>query len=142
MSCKTGAKQRALFAAATLFAFLLFACQETEDGVCIVIDTCHSQPPTTAVLEVRVSPGAQSVAIYAGDNIETGRLVLTRESPEGDFDVALPLGNYAAVAKYFRVEQTILAVDADELSYSEGEKCEQTCYTAKDGVVQLTLDRP
>lgn len=133
---------RGAFPSAFLLALTLSACFQTEDGACIIVDTCESRPPTTAELKVQVSPGAQSVAIYAGDNIETGRLVLLRESPEGDFSVSLPLGNYSAVARYSRGGQNILAVDADELGYDHREECEQDCYSPDDGVVMLTLSNP
>jgi hypothetical protein len=122
----------------TLFA----GCLDEEEGEeCTPAPwDCELSRPTTATLEIRTGGGAiQAIRVYAGSNIEDGRLVWSGTSG-GTRSISLPLGPYAAEAEYLVNGVTYIAVDGDELTYTESETCDGTCYETVDGLVELQLE--
>ena len=127
-----------------LIGFLVATgCQNNENEQCVPTPSpCISTVPDHSLLYIHVSNPVPWVQIYSGANYETGTLIWSGWPALGtkDWSMALPLGDYAATARYVVDSETILAVDGTTLDFSELETCNATCYTVNSGAVDLALD--
>jgi len=122
------------------------ACQDENGKDCVPAPfNCDGGQPTHALLNIHVSASpVPTVSIYSGSAYETGTLVWSGKPAAGvtDFSRLLPLGSYSVTARYTLHGDTVaLAVDGDELGFSEEETCSGTCYSEEDGEVDLSLDK-
>jgi hypothetical protein len=127
-----------LLALLPLVMFLGVSCSlSSEDGdMCIILSECQSSIPSSATLNLRLSPGFDEIEVRAGTYFESGR-TLYRGSQKQSF--VLPLGDYAVRVRYVNGPDTILAFDGGNLGYSSREECEETCYEADDVTLDLAL---
>jgi hypothetical protein len=123
-----------------LFGALLTGCLD-EDGEeeCTPAPLfCNPYRPSQVDLTILTGGGAlQEVRIYRGSAYETGILVW---SGNHGGSIRVPLGTYSATATYLVGGKTVIAVDGDDLYYSEMETCDGTCYDEVDGEVDLALE--
>ena len=114
----------------------LGSCQDDEDENCSPFRGCDSRKPTSAWLDCDVSDHLQRIEVRAGRYFETGSPVWSgREA----FSLELPLGWYAARALYVKDGDSVLAVDGEELTFSESENCGTTCYEREHVTLDLAL---
>jgi len=130
-----------------LFTTLLHqGCLDDEDregeDCPVLFSSCDHGKPTTATLKIALSSGARQLSVYGGENVETGRLIYSKNDPPAEINLDLPFGEYAAEARYASGGRTIIAIDGDRLSYSTSEECGKTCYTTEDGKIDLRLVLP
>jgi hypothetical protein len=133
------AKWRALFAVVLL---PLAACSEESDLPFAPIDCARSRPDD-GYLNAEVTIDAQNptviVSVFRGD-IELDRLVRQDTVSLRTFSYELPVDQtYAVTARYLVGADTVLVIDADDISVTSEEFQDADCYTLENGNVDLRL---
>ena len=105
-------------------------------------EDCLIEEPTLGRLNVRVTTNAANpevkIHIYAGDDFETGVLVI-KDVLNENVSYHLPFGDYSGTAVYYVGSDSLLAVDGDDISKSLEEYCDIDCWEISEGNLDLTL---
>jgi hypothetical protein len=126
-------------ACSSMFAFLIASCLDDdggEDENCIPLMACSTNPPTQARLSFDLSEHFEELEVRRGRAFETGTMVWRGSNPQS---LVLPLGWYAARARYVHQGDTVMAIDGAELTYTDSENCGDTCYEPNHVTFDLAL---
>jgi hypothetical protein len=114
---------------------------EDEESCSPAPSNCPRSVPESGNLLVHVSqPLPVRVNIYAGAAYETGILIGSGAPSSTTWSLSLPLGKYSATALYVQGKDSVLAVDGGEVGYDSKGYCDETCFSATDGEVNLRLE--
>lgn len=130
-------KTLAWLACISALPFLIASCLDDEENEnCNPFASCDKKEPTQARLSFNISEHFEELEVRRGRAFETGTLVWRGSQPQSQ---VLPLGWYAARARYVKDGDTVLAIDGGKLSYSESENCNETCYEPEHVTLDLAL---
>jgi hypothetical protein len=116
-------------------------CEEEEEVCTPMPEYCPRTVPEEAGLRILLSePLPVRVAVYHGNEYETGTLNQAWAPSKKDNWIEVPLGTYSVTALYVTGGDSVLAVDVDVVDYAGFETCTATCYFSDDGEVDLTLE--
>ena len=105
---------------------------------------CLYTKPTDGPLHITVTINSENpelcINIYDHD-FEIGNIVIQDTISEIEETYILPIGYYSATARYISGNDTILAVDADEITVSLEEYCDADCWEISDGYIDLELNK-
>ncbi|HEX2612432.1 MAG TPA: hypothetical protein VHO02_02415 [Fibrobacteria bacterium] len=102
---------------------------------------CPHSVPEQGNLLIHVSqPLPVRVNIYAGAAYETGILIGSGVPTGTTWSLSLPLGKYSATALYVNGKDSVLAVDGSEVGYDSKGYCDETCFGATGGDLNLQLE--
>ncbi len=103
---------------------------------------CQIQSPGEADLTVYISKNRSSfvaLKIYRG-TLDNGTLVIEDTVYNiGSITYTLPFGTYTGTAEYHFDGKTVIAVDQDKTGEKTREECDYTCYSVKNGTLNLKL---
>lgn len=104
---------------------------------------CNTVEPQSGELEIKLTINSENqqvpVYIYRGnfeDNIVVDTII--SEDEFFKFDVSLNCF-YTAVAKYIKVNDTIMVIDGTEIKKLSGYNCDSLCWTVTGGKINLKL---
>ena len=108
------------------------------------LHACEPDRPTLGRLEVSVTVDAEfprvPISIYR-DDFELGDLVLSDTAATDEAEYTLPMGEYSATATYISGQDTVVAVDGDEITTALVIYCDGRCWEVYNADLNLELSR-
>lgn len=102
--------------------------------------SCRRSPTEGNTLELKFStPAPVRVAVYRGENYETGVLVWQGVPTTAVVGLSLPAEDYSATALYLRGGDSILVVNGVDLESESLSTCDGVCYSNGSATVDLRL---
>jgi hypothetical protein len=129
------------YTSAILFGILAIVSGCNSDD-CDTSFSCETVAPTYGTLTVSVTPNDQNplvpIAVYIGDIEDSSLYFVDTIFQSTEYYVDLDV-TYSGSATYRDGSKTIIAIDGDRVRLKEEQNCELTCYTVKNGFLQLGL---
>jgi hypothetical protein len=127
----------------TTFALIICSCS-TDDEDCDSFFTCDTEPPVEGSMKIKITINAENpsvpVAIYL-DDIEDSVLVYQDTLTENYHEESLDIDEfYSVTGTYKKGAKTIIAIDGDRVRTKSKDKCGYTCYSVKNGKVDLRIE--
>ncbi len=140
-----GIFQKIIVGAFFLLAFALVGCNY-DNSDCDNADTppggCQIQSPGEGELTLYLSGERSSyipIKIYR-EKLDNGSLIIEDTVyNQSSVTYTLPLGRYTATAEYHFDGKNVIAVDEDVIREKTREECGYTCYSIKEGTLNLRL---
>jgi hypothetical protein len=128
-----------------LLSFVSFFCCKNKTTDCEGYDYsgCQTTRPVKGTLVIKLTINEQNPAVHV--KIFRGKFEqndLIREDTLTDelWRPVLPVDEYYTVAAYYKAGgKTIIAIDGDKIKLKSAVKCDSTCYSVKDGKVDVKL---
>ena len=127
---------------------LLAACSDSDsEDVCESPDysNCNTTKPSEGILNVRVTINDDNccvpVTVYVGDMED--HFIYLKDTVYSDWwSAEVPVGYfYTVTAQYRKGTEYVIAVDGDDVKASKNNYCDSTCWSVKQGSVNLKLKK-
>ena len=132
-----------------LAGLLLFAaCSDSDsEDVCESPDysNCNTTKPSEGSLNVRVTINEENccvpITVYVG-NIEDHFVYLQDTAYDNLWSADVPVGYfYTVTAQYKKGAENVIALDGDDVKATKGDYCDSTCWSVRQGNVNLKLKK-
>ncbi|NCO54705.1 MAG: hypothetical protein COS14_14155 [Bacteroidetes bacterium CG02_land_8_20_14_3_00_31_25] len=129
-----------------LFVFVIVSCNKDYNVDCTTYDysNCNTIEPTNADVTITITKQTKDskvpVWLYKGKYGNSQELIFFDTILDVETKFNLQLNNdYYAIAKYYKNEKTIYAIDGSYLKKVGKAVCDSTCWIIKGNIIDLRL---